>query len=163
MSFNALDVGVALVALVSIVLGAWRGFLYELLSLLGWVVAFIVARLFAVDVAGRLPMSGASAELRLIVAFIGLFVATAFAAGLVSWLVRKLVSLSGLRPVDRSLGVVFGMLRASLILLVVGVVAGVTPLATQDVWVQSVSGPWLLKAADYGKTWLPAELEKVLD
>ena len=163
MSFNGLDLTVAVVALLSIALGAWRGFLYELFSLGGWVVAFVVARLFAADVAVQLPMKGASPELRMVVAFVGLFIATAFAAGLLSWLVRKLVSVSGLRPVDRSLGMVFGMARATLILVIVGLVAGATPLAKQDVWVQSASGPWLLKAADYGKRWLPEELEKVLD
>jgi membrane protein required for colicin V production len=163
MSFNGLDLAVAVVALLSIALGAWRGFLYELFSLGGWVVAFVVARLFASDVAGQLPMKGASPELRMVVAFVGLFIATAFAAGLLSWLVRKLVSVSGLRPVDRSLGMVFGMARATLILVIVGLVAGATPLAKQDVWVRSASGPWLLKAADYGKRWLPEELEKVLD
>lgn len=162
MELNAVDLALVLIALVSITIGAWRGFLYEILSLAGWFVAFFLARWFAADVAAVLPMSGASAGLRLAVAFVLVFVAAAFAAGLVSWLVRKLVSQLGLRPVDRVLGAVFGMVRAVLLLVLGGFVVGMTPLAKHDMWVASAGGPLLLKAAEMGKTLLPTELAKVI-
>ena len=162
MELNAVDLALVLIALVSITIGAWRGFLYEILSLAGWFVAFFLARWFAADVAAVLPMSGASAGLRLAVAFVLVFVAAAFAAGLVSWLVRKLVSQLGLRPVDRVLGAVFGMVRAALLLVLGGFVVGMTPLAKHEMWVASAGGPLLLKAAEMGKTLLPTELAKVI-
>lgn len=162
MVLNAVDIAILLIALVSIIIGAWRGFLYEILSIGGWVLAFFAARAFADDVAVLLPMSGASAGLRLAVAFVLMFVATAFAAGLVSWLVRKLVTQLGLRPVDRVLGAAFGMVRAVLLLVAGGFVVGMTPLAQHEVWAESAGGPLLLKAADAGKTLLPSELVKVL-
>lgn len=162
MELNAVDLALVLIALVSISIGAWRGFLYEIISLAGWFVAFFLARWFAADVAAVLPMSGASAGLRLAVAFVLVFVAAAFAAGLVSWLVRKLVSQLGLRPVDRVLGAVFGMVRAVLLLVLGGFVVGMTPLAKHEMWVASAGGPLLLKAAEMGKTLLPTELAKVI-
>lgn len=162
-AMNPVDVAVALVIVFSLVLGAWRGFLYELLSIAGWVLAFVAARWFAADVAGRLPMQGASPELRLVVAFAAVFVGVAFAAGLVTWLVRKLVSASALRPVDRSLGLVFGLFRAALILVVVGVVAAATPLGRQEFWVSSASGTWLRWAGERGMALLPEDLGKVLN
>lgn len=162
MDLNAVDIAILLIALISISIGAWRGFLYEVLSLAGWFVAFMVARWFAAEVAVLLPMSGASAGLRLVVAFVLLFVATAFAAGLVSWLVRKLVTRLGMRPVDRVLGAAFGMVRAVLLLVVGGFVVGMTPFAKHEVWAESAGGPLLLKAADAGKALLPSELVKVL-
>jgi membrane protein required for colicin V production len=162
MALNAVDIAILLIAVISISVGAWRGFLYEVLSLAGWFVAFFLARWFAADVAALLPMSGASAGLRLAVAFVLVFVGAAFAAGLVSWLVRKLVAQLGLRPVDRLLGAVFGMIRAVLVLVVGGFVVGLTPLAKHEVWAESAGGPLLLKAADAGKTLLPTELVKVL-
>lgn len=163
MSINPLDGAVALVVVVSLVLGAWRGFLYELLSIVGWVAAFVAARLFAEDLAPALPMAGASPELKLVVAFVALFVAVAFLAGMVSWLVRKLASASALRPVDRSLGLVFGLVRAALILVLAGLVAGATPLAKQAFWVQSTTGEWLLWAGGQARALLPQDVGKVLN
>ncbi len=162
MALNTVDIAILLVAMISIFIGAWRGFLYEVLSLAGWFAAFFLARWLAADVAAMLPMAGASAGLRLVVAFVLVFVGAAFAAGLVSWLVRKLVAQLGLRPVDRLLGAVFGMIRAVLLLIVGGFVVGMTPLAKHEMWVASAGGPLLLKAADAGKTLLPNELVKVL-
>ena len=40
----------------SMVLGAWRGLVYEVLSVLGWIAAFLLAQWFAPDVADKLPM-----------------------------------------------------------------------------------------------------------
>ena len=51
--FDAVVLGVLVV---SMLLGAWRGLVYELLSLVGWVAGFFVARLFAPDVAAWLPL-----------------------------------------------------------------------------------------------------------
>ena len=42
--------------LLSMLLGAWRGLIFELFSLVGWVAGFFVARLFAPDVAVWLPL-----------------------------------------------------------------------------------------------------------
>jgi membrane protein required for colicin V production len=162
-TINPLDGAVALVIVLSLVLGAWRGFMYELLSILGWVAAFLAARMFAEELAGRLPMSGASPELKLVVAFVGLFVVVAFLAGVVSWLVRKLASASALRPVDRSLGFVFGFARAALILVFTGMVAGATPLAKQEFWMQSTTGEWLLWAGRQAQALLPQDVGKVLN
>jgi membrane protein required for colicin V production len=44
----------------SLLLGAWRGLVYELMSMLGWIAAFVLAQWWAPEVALRLPMSGAT-------------------------------------------------------------------------------------------------------
>ena len=56
MEYPVVDILLALVLLVSIVIGAWRGLLYEVLSVLGWVAAFFLAQWLAVDAAGWLPL-----------------------------------------------------------------------------------------------------------
>ena len=66
----------------SMALGAWRGLVYELLSVLGWAVSFYVAQWFAPDVATRLPIQSASNPVRYAAAFVLIFVAAVFAAGL---------------------------------------------------------------------------------
>ena len=45
------------VLLTSLLLGAWRGLVYEVLSVVSWLAAFVLAQWFAPDVAQRLPMA----------------------------------------------------------------------------------------------------------
>ena len=52
------------VLLVSLALGAWRGLVYEVLSVLGWIAAFVVAQWLAPDAAAWLPMGSAGNGLR---------------------------------------------------------------------------------------------------
>ena len=45
------------VLLVSLLIGAWRGLVFEVISLLSWIAAFVLAQWFAPDLALKLPMS----------------------------------------------------------------------------------------------------------
>jgi membrane protein required for colicin V production len=132
------------VLLASMVVGLWRGLVYEVLSLAGWVAAFVVAQWLASDVVGWLPfVKGAPASVQYAVAFAVVFVTTVFAAGLVSWLIKKLVETVGLRPVDRTLGGVFGLARGVVLLLALTVVVQLTGLS-RDAWWSTAQGPvWL--------------------
>ena len=104
MNIATVDLLLLLVLLISVVIGAWRGLLYEVLSVIGWVAAFVLAQWWAVAVGEWLPLGEAAEPLRYAAGFALVFVAVAFAAGLLAWLVKKLVESVGLRPVDRTLG-----------------------------------------------------------
>jgi membrane protein required for colicin V production len=92
-----------------LVAGAWRGLVYEVLSLLGWLVAFVVARTWAQEVAVWLPLDGWDMQLRYAAGFVLLLVGSMFAWGVISWLSKQLIEAVGLRPVDRTLGALFGV------------------------------------------------------
>lgn len=139
----ALDWLFVALLLVSMLIGAWRGLVYELLSVLGWVLSFFLAQWFGADVAALLPMDSASDGLRNAAGFALVFVVTVFACGLVAWMGKKLVNALGLRPVDRSLGAAFGALRGLILLLAVAVVAGLTPLHQSPWWQESRAAPLL--------------------
>jgi membrane protein required for colicin V production len=132
------------VLLLSMLLGAWRGLVYELMSLAAWVMAFVLAQWLAQDVAQMLPfLKGAAEQVQYAAAFVLVFVAALFAAGMLSWLLKKVVETVGLRPVDRALGAVFGLVRGVLLLLVVTVVIQLLGMAHQAWW-QEAQGPvWL--------------------
>ena len=130
--------GVFLTVLVaSLALGAWRGLVYEVLSVLGWVAAFVLAQWLAPDAAAWLPMGGSGEAIRYAVGFVLVFIAAAFAAGLLAWLVKKLVEAVGLRPVDRTLGAAFGLVRGGVLLLAAAVVVNMTPLQSGEWWTES--------------------------
>lgn len=158
----ALDWVFLAVLLGSLVLGAWRGLVYELMSVLGWVVAFVLAQWFAPTVAEKLPMAGAAEPVRYAAGFVVVFVAAAFAGGLVAWLTKKLVEAMGLRPVDRTLGAAFGLLRGVVLLLAVAVVMNMTSLKATDWW-RASAGAAASTAALHGlKPVLPAEFGSYL-
>ena len=140
----------------SMVLGFWRGLVYEVLSLAGWLAAFLAAQWFAEDALGFLPfVQGAPKSVQYAVAFVGVFVATLFASGLLSWLIKKLVETVGLRPVDRSLGALFGLARGVVVLLVVTVLLQLLGMASEPWW-QEAQGPvWLDTAIKGLKPLLP--------
>ena len=125
------------VLLASLALGAWRGLVYEVLSVLGWIAAFVLAQWLAPDAAAWLPMGHSADALRYAAGFVLVFIACAFAAGLLAWALKKLVAAVGLRPVDRTLGAAFGLVRGAVLLLAAGVVVNLTPLQGGEWWRES--------------------------
>jgi membrane protein required for colicin V production len=146
----------------SVLLGLWRGLVYEVLSVLGWVVSFYAAQWFAPDVAAILPLQSLSDPLRYATSFVLIFVASLFAWALVASLVKKLVDAVGLRPIDRVLGAVFGGLRGLILLLAATVVINMTALKTSDWWTQSSGAPLLSSALQRLKPLLPEQFVKYL-
>ena len=158
----ALDWIFALLLLASSALGAWRGLVYEVLSLLNWIAAFILAQWLAPDVAQKIPLSGASELIRFAAAFVLVFVLIIFAGGLVALLVKKLLVKVGLGAPDRALGALFGLLRGVFLLLSATVVVSMTPLKDSGAWKESI-GAGLTAAALQGlKPVLPHEFGKYL-
>ena len=132
------------ILLLSMVVGVWRGLVHELMSLAGWVAAFFVAQWLAQDVEHWLPLwREAASQVRYALSFVLVFVASMFAAALVSWLLGKVVSTAGLKPVDRSLGGIFGLARGVVVLLVLAVVVHLLGMRSQDWWLDSRVTPVL--------------------
>lgn len=136
----ALDWVVVALLGASVLLGLWRGLVYEVLSVLNWLAAFLLAQWFAPWAAARLPLGGSGEEVRYAASFVLLFIAALFAGGLLAWLTKKLVEAVGLRPVDRALGGIFGLVRGALAVLVLAVVVQLTGWRESGWWTESVTG-----------------------
>ena len=147
----------------SLLLGAWRGLVYEVLSVLGWAVSFYAAQWFAPEVSLALPWPTASEPVRYAAAFVLVFVAALFAAGLLAALLKRLVDAIGLRPVDRTLGAAFGVLRGLILLLAATVVVEMTALKSSDWWLGSSGAQMLTAGLTSIKPMLPGPFAKVLD
>lgn len=146
----------------SMLLGAWRGLVYEVLSVLGWAVSFYVAQWFAPDLATRLPVQSASDPVRYAAAFVLIFIAAVFAAGLLAFLLKKLVAAIGLAPVDRVLGAAFGAVRGIILLLAAAVVINMTALKSGSWWQESKGAPVLTATLKALKPVLPEQFAKYL-
>jgi len=159
---TAIDWLALAVVVVSLLLGAWRGLLYEVLALAGWVLAFVAARWAAAPVGQWLPMGESPEPLRHAVGFVLVFVATAFACGLLAALARRASRALGVRPVDRSFGALFGLLRGALLLLLVAVAVRLAAWHQEPWWIESVSARWLELALLQLHPFLPESFSKWL-
>src|SRR3954468_19292029 len=101
MDIAALDWAVVAVLALSMVVGALRGLVYEVLSVVSWIAAFVLAQWFAPEVAGWLPLGKSGEAARYAAAFVIVFIGVVFAGGVLAWLIKKMVEAVGLRPIDR--------------------------------------------------------------
>ncbi len=150
-----LDYGTLMLLVASILWGVWRGLVREAVSVAAWVLAFIAANYFAGPLGEELPKALPTPEVRVLVAFIAVFVATLAVCTLAGVLLARMTKVAGLGGLDRALGGVFGLARAVLILLAFALLAGLTALPRQPAWRNSVCGESLAQAALALRPWLP--------
>ena len=147
------DYAVIAILLISLALGVWRGLVYEVLSLLGWPLAFFVAKRFSAEALPFMP--GKDEVIRTALAYAALFVVVMLIWAALVWMVSKLIRAIGLGWVDSVLGSVFGLLRGALVILVLVWLAGMTDFPSQPFWQQAQTRRFAEAAALQGKTWLP--------
>lgn len=154
------DYFVLAVMAVSLLVGVTRGVVSEILALIAWVAAFIAARMWAVST-GELILAELPDPLwRQLAGFVLVFVAVLILFALLRWVTGLLLKAAGLRPLDRVLGAIFGVARGVLALLVLILLAGLTPLPQQKWWRQAMFAPPLETGVLAVKPWLPPELAK---
>ena len=137
------DVAMLGLLLWSLLAGLWRGLTFEVLTLAGYVAAWVAAQRWGLDVAEQLPWEGALPSWRLAAAYVLVFALVLLACGLVARLLRRLVLASPLGLPDRLLGGVFGLARGLLVLLVLAALVAMTPLARVPAWADSHGAAWL--------------------
>lgn len=138
----------------SLLWGVWRGLVHEVLGLLGWLLAFWVAQRYAPALAQHIS-AFSSESVRLAAAFFAVFLATIIAVAVLIWLLGKVMSAVGLRPIDRILGAFFGAMRALVLLMVLGVLVNAAGWDKQAWWSESVAGPLISQVLQWGKVWMP--------
>jgi membrane protein required for colicin V production len=152
------DLALLAVFLLSVLIGLWRGFVFEIVSLLGWLVAFVIANSAGPFLADLIPLDSADAQVRLWVAYIVVFVLVLLTCTLLARMLRALVSATPLSFVDHLLGGLFGVARGALILVVVATLVTLSPYASSTTWKSSHGALWLGLALEGLKPVLPQSL-----
>jgi len=142
-SWTLIDLLFGLGIFVSTLLGAWRGLLKEVLSLLGWVVAYFAAQWFAPTGARMVPVGELGSRTNVLAGMVVIFVATLIAWSLLTWALTKMIRSSVLSGTDRLMGMFFGFMRGLLVALVVCTLVDMTPLTRWEPWQASRSVDWL--------------------
>ena len=122
---------------VSTLISLRRGFVKEALSLVTWIAAVLIARLFASQFTVVLEPYIETSSLRLGAAYLLLFVATLMLGGMLNHLLSEVIRITGLSGLDRLLGMFFGFARGSVIVVIfVALMHYVMPVK-EDSWYQS--------------------------
>lgn len=123
--FTLVDGVVALVVVVSALLAYSRGLVRELMAIVGWGAAAVLAFLFAPQaepLVREIPMVGAflaeSCELSIIGAFAVVFALALIVVSLFTPLFSSVVQRTALGGVDQGLGLIFGVARGLLLVAI---------------------------------------------
>lgn len=139
---------IAIIAISSL-MSLRRGFVREAISLLTWVSAFVLARLFSPSLSVLLESYVVTPSLRLLAAFAILFIITLIAGALVGALFSALVNATGLTSSDRVLGMGFGAVRGGLVVVVIVALLGMTPAVQDHWWTESELIPHFVLLEDW--------------
>ncbi|MEO5844549.1 MAG: CvpA family protein [Caldimonas sp.] len=137
------DIAMLGVIALSALVGAVRGLTFEVLSLLGWVVAWFAGLWLGPLLAPHLPVGSPGSPLNGIAAFACAFLVVLVLWGLGARAVSALVGKTLLRPLDRFLGALFGLARGVLVLLALTTIVAYTPATASPAWRESHGAAWL--------------------
>ena len=135
-----------------------RGLIKEVLSLLSWIVSFVVANAYGAMLAGWLPDFVPGQTLRLIVGFLFLFIGVRLLMSLLMKAVDALIKASGLSLADRGLGGLFGLARGCIIVLAAVLLSGMTAIPQQAFWKDALLSPMAVTAARTIMPFLPGSV-----
>ncbi len=142
----------------SVVVGLVRGFVFEVLSLLGWFVAWFAAQWLAPSFTQYVPVGARGSGINHAATFAAVFIAALLVWAIASRLLRFVVHATPLSMPDRLLGGLFGLLRGVLLLLAVATVIGLTPAVKSPSWQSSHGAQWLQGLLDNLRPVLPPQL-----
>ena len=148
------------ILLASVLLGAWRGMVGEIIALTAWVLGFLAAKWWGAEVARAFLSSIVDPALRLVAAWVVVFILVLVLMALLRLAVRGLLKALGLSLSDRLLGVLFGTARGLAIVLALVVVGGMTSLPKEKWWAEAFFAEPLETAVLAGKPWLPPDISK---
>ena len=144
----------------SVLLSILRGFVRETLALASWLVAFFVAKLYTLELAPLLPQSIPSQSLRLLAAFLILFLATLLICSLLVIALSAVFKRAGLGWMDRCLGALFGLARGMIIVGVLVLLGGLTSLPKDVRWRNAMFSAPLEAMVVSLLPWFPNDIAK---
>ena len=158
MAFAWIDVVILALIALSAILSLFRGFVREAVALATWLVALWVAMAFYEDLATILSQWISTPSAQKITAFALLFVCVLLLGAIVNFLAGKLVDKTGLTGTDKLLGIVFGVARGGVIVAILVLLAGLTPVPQDPWWQDSQFIGYFEELAIWMRNYLPTEI-----
>lgn len=146
----------------SALLGFIRGFLKEAFSLIAYVLAGYGAVMWGHKAIPWFQSLFDNYYISAGLSYAVVFIAVLLLVGLVNLTLSSMISYTGLGPADSGLGLIFGLVRGIIIILVVVTLLGYTDLPQQPWWVNAKFSNLAVEGVLYIKTLVPADIAKYL-
>jgi membrane protein required for colicin V production len=185
---NWVDYSIVSVFAVSIMAGLMRGLVREVISIVSWFAAVVVASMFSSRLAATFTsdpsvqsaLTDASTSMgvnaaqpvsyfAIGISFVILFVGTLIIGSLINYFLSRAAEFQGISFVNRALGAVFGFARGFLLNLVIMFLIQLSPLGQQAFWKQSQfvqsfqpAIVWLANVVQPGLEGIKAKMDQTL-
>jgi membrane protein required for colicin V production len=145
----------------SIVVSFFRGILREILSLVIWVLAFILSFKYASLVGVWLQSYVHGKMISYALAF-GLIFLAVFLVGMVlNFFIKHVIDKVGFGPIDRVLGFCFGAARGVIVVTVLLMFITVSPMQKEAWYASSKVAPYFKTAVTWLSNFLPDQVQQV--
>ena len=159
LQLNELDYAILAVIFISLVVGVFRGFLREVISLVTWFLAFFAALRFAPVVAGLFDHAISNSMGRYIVSSVIIFLIIMILGIMINKLSQGLLTITGLGFFNRVLGFIFGSARGVLLVVIALLIIGLTPFQKENWYQHSSLTPHLQPWVQYFNQYVPKEFQ----
>lgn len=158
---NSFDYLMIVVLVAFAITGALRGFVLEVLSLILWPLSAFVAWLFADQGAAMFQSFVTEPQLRVVAAFVAVFLVVFIVGTIAVYFIHRALPLRGvLRKPNLILGGMVGLVRGGIVILIVFLVAGITPLPQRSWWREALLAPYFQKAAVAVSAYIPRDIAR---
>ncbi len=157
---NGLDAAIIVIIGLFAAVGALRGFLSEVFSLLTWIVSLAVAWFFSADFTGWFAGRIHDANLRSVLVFFALFFVCFVVMTIIGHFVRTLWLEVAPIGIDRVLGGFVGFLKGAGVVAILVLLAGLTPFPAYHFWRSSLFVGYFQVVALHVARWLPADVAR---
>ncbi len=158
-----IDYLIVAILLISMIVGFFRGFFPEVVSIVTWIVAIFAAMNFSGLVEPYLQGKLGSVVVELWASRLIMFVTTLILGGLLGQLVSLVIDKSGLSGTDRMLGLVFGLARGAVILGALVVLGQLMGFPKEPWWPQSKFIPMVERVGDTLRIMAPDSVNDFLN
>ncbi|CAK0758300.1 membrane protein required for colicin V production [Gammaproteobacteria bacterium] len=158
---NLLDYAIFGFIVFSTLIGLYRGLVREILSIVALGASFWVAFVFNDDVAAMLQNYITLPSMRQVAAFAVLFFVMLLAMALLNYILVTVISLTDMSGTDRLLGMLFGVARGVVMIVVLVFLVGFTPFPKDPWWKDSQAIIQFQDMAHWSCQFLPLELHKL--
>lgn len=135
---TSFDYAVLCIIGISIIVSMMRGAVRELLAIVSWLSAFYIAKTYTAQLIPLLPQAIPSEPLKVLAAFLILFLGVMLVASLLTIALSSLIKKVGLSWFNRFVGALFGFARGLFIVCVAVFLAGLTSLPKDARWANAM-------------------------
>ncbi len=158
MNMPWIDIVIIAIFAMSILIGIYRGLVKETLSVASWVLAAFAAFQFGEQASEYIKPYVKQEPLDLAIAYVAVFLVALILFSIISHIISQLFESSGMKGVDRSIGSLFGILRAAAIIVALILVGRFMAMDNQQWWIDSKFIPYFEPLVDWFKSYLPVDI-----